>query len=358
MPGTPARSASRRRTMRSSFITWYPYCRRSDTIAAALGGTSHLVHYLSFKHPLHAPLKYPMQAATTWRILSAERPDLVLVAVPPIFDALAVGRYARRHHARFVIDAHTGIFLHRRWRWLLPLTRAISRRADAVIVTGEHLAGVVSSWAAHPVIIGDVPVQIGPGRPPAAIAKDRVVVVNTFSVDEPVAALLAAAGQVPTVEFFITGDVRYAPSGLVDGRPSNARFTGFLPEEDYAGLLRAADAIVVLTDHDHTMQRGAYEAVAVEKPLVTSNWGLLRETFSRGTVHVENEPAAIAAGVRLALAERTRLSGEMQILRREREALFAQRLGHLLDVVGTSSASADRPRAGTNGSSPSEELRP
>jgi hypothetical protein len=60
---------------------------------------------------------------------------------------------------------------------------------------------------------------------------------------------------------------------------------------------------------------------------------LLRETFSRGTIHVRNEPAAIADGVRRALAERDKLSTEMQSLGVERRALFASRLATLVDVI-------------------------
>jgi len=320
--------------MRTSFITWYPYCRRSDTIAEALGGTSHLIHYLSFKRMLHAPLKYVLQTVATLRVLRKERPELVLVAVPPIFAALPVWLYACRRGARFVIDAHTGIFEHARWRWLLPLTRALMRRADAVIVTGPHLRQLVTSWGARAVIIGDVPVRFGPGRTPAPCHGPRIVVVNTFSVDEPVDTLLAAARALPDTHFFITGDTRYARPAWLAERPANVTFTSFVSEEDYAGLLRAADVVVVLTTTDHTMQRGAYEAVALGKPLVTSDWGLLRETFSRGTIHVANQPDAVADGVRRALAERDVLAREMNELRHERRQLFSTRIQELLAAVG------------------------
>lgn len=312
-----------------SFITWYPYCRRSDAIAAALGGPSHLIHYLGFRQPLHAPLKYVLQTAATLRVLHAERPEVVLVAVPPIFAALPVWFYARRHGARFVVDAHTGIFEHTRWRWFLPITRAVMRRADAVIVTGEHLRQVVESWGGHPVIIGDVPVQFGAGLPPPPSQGPRVVIVNSFSVDEPVDALLAAARMLHDVSFFITGDTRHARTEWIESRPCNVTFTGFVSEQEYAGLLRAADLVVVLTTHDHTMQRGGYEAVALCKPLVTSDWGLLRETFSRGTIHVRNEAPAIAAGIRRAIAQRDSLACDMVLLKREREAIFTARLEEL-----------------------------
>lgn len=318
---------------RATFITWYPYCRRSDTIAEALGGTSHLVHYLSFKRPLQAPFKYLMQTVATLRILRRERPNLVLVAVPPVFAALPVWYWARRHGARFVIDAHTGIFEHARWTWLLPLSKLLLRRADAVVVTGEHLRQRVAEWGARAVVIGDVPVKFGPGLPPTPCDGPRVVVVNTFSVDEPVDAVLEAARRLGQTQFFVTGDVRAARPSWIREKPANLSFTGFLPEEEYAGLLRAADVVLVLTTHDHTMQRGGYEAVALGKPLVTSDWGLLRETFSRGTVHVRNEPAAIADGLSRAIENRQRLGVEMLDLGTERRALFETRLANLVRVV-------------------------
>ncbi len=320
--------------MRPCFVTWSPYCRRSDAIAEALGGSSHLIHYLSYKRPLHAPLKYVLQTVATLRVLARERPDVTLVAVPPLFAVLPVWLHARRHRTRFVVDAHTGIFEHARWRWLLPLTRRAFRAADAVVVTGEHLRCRVAAWGARAIIIGDVPVRFVPGRSPAPCGGPRVVVVNTFSVDEPVDAVLGAAHALGDARFFVTGDVRQARPQWLAARPPNLHFTGFVSEDDYAGLLRAADVVVVLTTHDHTMQRGGYEAVALGKPLVTSDWGLLRETFSRGTVHVANTPEAIADGIRRALAERQRLGEEMRLLRTEREGIFAGRLAELRRAVG------------------------
>jgi len=97
------------------------------------------------------------------------------------------------------------------------------------------------------------------------------------------------------------------------------------------------------------MQRGAYEAVAVERPLVTSDWGILRETFSRGTVHVRNDAGAIAAGIRRALAERDPLVAEMRVLRRERQALFAERLARLLATIGADEKAAGEPLAAAPG---------
>jgi glycosyltransferase involved in cell wall biosynthesis len=159
------------------------------------------------------------------------------------------------------------------------------------------------------------------------------VVVNSFSVDEPLDAIIEAARLVGDARFFVTGDTRYATPAHLNGRPSNLTFTGFLSEEAYAGLLRAADVVLVLTTHDLTMQRGAYEAVALGRPLVTSDWPILRETFSRGTLHVQNTAEAIARGIRVALERRGFLAEEMLQLRQERHAIFAARLQALRQVL-------------------------
>jgi glycosyltransferase involved in cell wall biosynthesis len=312
--------------MRMVFITWYPSCRRSDAIAEALGGVSHLIHYFNFKQPLQAPFKYVMQALDTLRRLRRELPRVVFVASPPVFAVLPVWLYCAFHRSRFVIDAHTGVFDDPRWKWLTPVTRFLARRAAATIVTNDHLAAQVRAWGAKAIIIGDVPVTFPASEPVDLGGGTHVVVVNTFSQDEPVEDIIAAARKLPEVRFHITGNPKHARSRIPQSLPANVRLTGWLPESEYAGLLRASDAVMCLTTHDHTMQRGAYEAMALGKPLVTSDWGVLRKTFCRGTIHVENSPDAIVAGVVRAMRECRDLAASMEWLRHERAALFAENL--------------------------------
>jgi hypothetical protein len=81
------------------------------------------------------------------------------------------------------------------------------------------------------------------------------------------------------------------------------------------------------------MQRGAYEAMALEKPLITSNWPLLRQTLNKGTIHVENTASAIAAGIELAIRDHKRLGIEMKELRHENDIEFKVKLNKLLEIV-------------------------
>lgn len=326
--------------MRVSFITWYPSCRRSDALAKALGGVSHLIHYLEFKQPLYAPFKYVLQTLATLGQLRRDQPELILVASPPVIAVLAVWAYARLCRVPYVVDAHTGVFDDPRWQWLSWLSRFLSRGAIATVVTNGFLKRRVEDWGARAFIIGDVPVDFAAVTPVDLGAGFHVVVINTYSQDEPLEEILAAAKALPACQFHVTGNPRHARHNLNESVPANVRLTGWLSEAGYAGLLRAADVIVCLTTHNHTMQRGGYEAMALEKPLITSNWQLLRDTFSAGTVHVDNTPAAIAQAIQRVMAEQLELSADMGRLRRERMRIFSANLGLLQRLLTGQNAAA------------------
>lgn len=319
--------------MRTSFITWYPSCRRSDALAKALSGTSHLIHYFTFKRPLQAPFKYILQARDTVRLLRKDRPQLILVASPPVFATLVVWLYCCIYRTRFIIDAHTGIFDDPRWTWLKFLSRFLARRAETTIVTNAFLQKKVESWGATAMIIGDVPVDFPSVKPATLGPGFHVVVINSFSQDEPLDEILAATKQLPDVQFHITGNPKHARNEYLESLPGNARLTGWLSDDEYAALLRAADTVMCLTTHDHTMQRGAYEAMALDKPLITSNWELLRKTFYYGTIHVGATVQEIVQAVNQAKREHEKLVQEMQQLRHERSDVFATNLQALREIL-------------------------
>jgi glycosyltransferase involved in cell wall biosynthesis len=265
--------------------------------------------------------------------LYKEKPDVVLVASPPVVAAVPVYLYVRLRNIPFVIDAHTGVFDDPRWTWLLPLSRLLSRSAVATLVTNDHLEGIVRSWGAQALILDVVPMSF-PGKGNGNLRSDcNFAIINTFSRDEPMEAVIAAAKNFPEVVFYVTGDVTRASSTLQKGSPANVHFTGWLEDGDYANLLRNATAIMVLTTRDHTMQRGALEAMELEKPLITSNWPLLRQTFSRGTIHVDNSVEGITAAIDTVLRDREWLESEMKALRAEKIDEFKINLKRLLTLV-------------------------
>jgi glycosyltransferase involved in cell wall biosynthesis len=299
------------------FIAWIAHNRRSQLIAAKLRMKLYLIQSLKRRYGL-APLRYVLQAIRTLPILVRERPKVVFVQNPPIFAALVVYLYAKLWSARYVIDSHTVALLAPWWKWTLPLHAFLSRRAITTIVTNDHLKAMVEAWGANAFVLADIPTTFPQGKPFPVDGRFSVAVINSFSPDEPIGEVLEAAISLPDVQFYITGDPIRAREELLQHHPDNVEFTGFLPDEVYFGLLRAVQAIVVLTTDNHTMQRGACEAVSLGQPIITSDWPLLKAYFPKGTIHVDNSSQGIREGILRMQEERESLAREILDLQGER----------------------------------------
>ncbi len=231
--------------------------------------------------------KYLMQAVRTLGILVRNRPGVVFVMAPPPVACLPVWLYAKATGAKFVIDAHTGAFFDGPWNRLGFLQRFFSRRAVTTVVTNRHLGERVESWGADATIVTDVPVCFPEPDPVALHGDCTMTLVASFCPDEPIETFFEAAARTPEVQFYVTGDDGRLAPAIRAKVPTNVRFTGFLPDSRYVGQLQASDAVIALTTRDHTMQRAAYEAVYLGKPVLTSDFAVLRETFPKGAVHVD-----------------------------------------------------------------------
>ena len=301
------------------FISWAPFCSRSDSIAARLGGSSFMVYSSRYgSRYLTVPFKYLSQAIRTLRILFRERPAAVFVMTPPVVACLPAWIYARLTGTMFVIDAHTGAFLDSRWKPLLFSHSGFSRAARTTLVTNEYMQRIVEGWNASATIVRDVPVCFAEPALARLEGECNMTLVSTFTRDEPIEMFFKAAAQLPEISFHVTGNYRRANARVLAGKPDNVRLTGFLADPDYVGLLLASDAVISLTTLDNTMQRGAYEAVYLGRPVITSNFDLLRRHFCKGTVHVDNTADDVVAGVQRMRANLDRFGAEIRDLREER----------------------------------------
>jgi len=317
---------------RRLFLGWVPRSRRSQVLAERLGAELHQLRRLKHRSPIHAPFRYSLLALDTWRLLSQSRPHVVFVQNPPPVLALVVWLFSLRHPLALVIDHHTAAF-GRAWCWILPAQRFLAREARLNIVTNEHWQALVEGWGGDTMILDDMPTQFPIGNPYPMEGRANVAVISTFAPDEPLEAVVTAAAELPEVHFYITGDSGRASRSLLAKTPENVTFTGFLPDDDYFGLLRGADAVVALTTRNYTNQRGACEAVWLGKALITSDWPVLRASFNLGTVHVSNTAEGIKAGVLKAVQESSMLSAEMVQLQETRREAWRTASRRLEDVL-------------------------
>jgi hypothetical protein len=302
----------------ATFIVWSPRYKgtRSAWIASELGMPEpDYVAPTSGRGWRAAPLKYPRQIVSTLTLLIRRRPRVVFVQSPPSFATWTAALFATMGRTALVIDAHSDAFERGIWtrpRWLNAL---VARRAALTIVTGPHWANVITSMGGRPAVVPAVPTPLTVGAPPP-MSGFNVAVVTTWAADEPMEAIFAAARACPAATFQVTGKPRGIERYGSD-IPANVRLTGFLDEPAYNGLLANANAVMCLTTRDHTMQNGAAEALYLGTPIITSDWAVLRDYFSRGTIHVDNSPGAIAAAVQRIIDEEPALRAEVRALRDE-----------------------------------------
>jgi glycosyltransferase involved in cell wall biosynthesis len=110
-------------------------------------------------------------------------------------------------------------------------------------------------------------------------------------------------------------------------------FTGFMEYGNYLRLLEDSDGIMVLTSRNRTMLSGAYEALALGKPLITSNWDPLKQYFNKGTIHIDNTSKQIKEAVNLIQRNKEKLAKDMGQLKIERNNEWEQKFAEFKSLV-------------------------
>jgi glycosyltransferase involved in cell wall biosynthesis len=274
-----------------------------------------------------------MQAWQTWRVLRQDRPDIVFVQNPPIFSVLVAFLYARRYGLKYVIDSHTGAFLTLRWRWSLGLHRMLSRRAQTTIVHNKSQQEIVKRWGCRHCVIAFIPGDYSFREHFPLDGEFNVAVISTFQADEPLDVVFNAAGRLPDVTFYVTGDSNCAEPRFLAEAPDNCRITGYLTYEQYVGLVSEVDICLDLTTRNHTLLMGAFEAVSLGTPLIVSDSPILRDYFCLGTVYALNTVEGVCEAVRLAQRDHAALRRDILLLRERLQTEWEQNFAELRHLI-------------------------
>ena len=309
-------------------IGWMPHSQRSRTIAVQLGFELLLLGRPGFRRPWTAAITYPLLTARTLLLMARMRPRAIVVVAPPFVAPLIVLPLARLLRTRVAIDIHSGAVLDRRWRWSLPILRWTCRRADAAVTTLASLANRLPANGTILVIPDPLPeFRVNDTQPRDPSARPRVVAVCGWGDDEPITALLDAVRGQPW-DVVLTGK---SPLGMP--APDNVRLTGFLDDDAYLLTLESAAVVVVLTTREETLLSGAWEALAVGRPLVVSATLSLRETFGPEVARAEPTAPSIRGAIALTLDDADAANRSRRLARRFRAANASelQRLVAALD---------------------------
>ena len=321
--------------MRILFFVWGSHSIRARSISKHLGASLYLLSTSRVKHPV--------LYIKTLRILLKERPGIVFCQSPPISCAFVVTLYcyfcSQKSRPKVLIDLHTGAIER---PWSRRISKFVMQRANANIVTNLELQNLlITNYSIKPIVLEDpVPdlaaeLSMSKGYQISSNPEEvfKIAVISSFAEDEPLEEVLKAAAELSDIKFFITGDSANIYHRQLSKKSPNIFFTGFLHYVDYVHLIQQVDAIMDLTTSGRTMVTGAYEAVALGLPLITSNSDPLKRYFNKGTIHVNNTQNDIKRAIRIAQERKEELKKEMRELRSERLNEYEKKISNLKNFL-------------------------
>ena len=163
-----------------------------------------------------------------------------------------------------------------------------------------------------------------------------IAIISSFAWDEPLDKILCSAKALPDVRFYITGEKEWINrKDFLNHASNNIIFTGFLNYADYITLLQQVDVVMVLTTKNRTTLSGGYEALALAKPLITSNSVPVIRYFTKGAIFVDNSVEEIKKAIRLAQRRKEELTKEMFLLKEEKIREWEKRFANFKDLLSS-----------------------
>lgn len=317
--------------MKGIWVTW-EIQRRNRGISSALGWPLYEVTY-----PGSRLQRYLYSSAKTIQNIFKEKPQIVAAQNPSILLAALVILFKYFIGFKVVIDAHnSGIYpMEGKNDALMAVSRWLQRHADLTIVTNEQLQSIVETNGGRAFVLPDrltdeIPkVKLFPVK-----GKVNIAFICTYSVDEPYQEVIQAAKILSSdVMIYITG--KYKGKVTESQVPENVKLLGFISEEDYWALLSSVDYIMDLTLREGCLVCGAYEGVALSKPLILSDTQTLRSYFSKGCVYVKPTAKSIAAGVQDIIKDHNVLGSDIKELKENLTASWNKAFQDFYKILAT-----------------------
>lgn len=295
----------------SAWVTWEVQIR-NRSMAKALDVP--LFEMLSNKSRW---LKYPELAYKTFSLIRKNKVKTLFVQNPSIVLSFLAVLLKPIFGLTLVVDAHNaGIYpLEGRSILLNSIAKFIAKKADYVLVSNTYLAKIVIGWNGNPIVISDpIPDLEIPSFLNSNETKPYIFFVCTWADDEPFQEVLEAAKHVD-IDIYFTGNYKKIYKDGIPNAPENVKLLGFVSEEDYVNYFHQSLAAMDLTTRENCLVCGAYEALALNKPMILSESRVNRELFSRGFLYTPNTVEGISKSISTILHKHKELESQITELK-------------------------------------------
>jgi glycosyltransferase involved in cell wall biosynthesis len=323
------------KTKKILVIAWAQHSIRSKKIAHSLNSKFFIKGYRS-RAKILSVIKYIRLSINTLNLLQKEKPDVIICQIPPLFLAYFTLIYkflTFSNKPDIILDLHTAAF-HKPWTYFNFINNYLFKKSLYLIVTNKQLLSEIDIRYRNKVLILEDPIfalpevkvenkistlQLSPICGNHYDKSFKIGIICSFAEDEPISEILSSTKLIPNVKFFISGDHSRIHSKLTDDfTSSNLQYTGFLEYSDYIKLMSSMDVIMVLTKRSKTLLSGCYEALMLEKPIITSNFEVLKDSFQKGAVFVDNSVPQIVNAIEKVESNYGKLKEEIKYLKEEK----------------------------------------
>ena len=316
------------------YIAWINYSPVAHNTAYYLGAN---VYYIQYTKSMYLKLvHYILAFIKTLFVLQQNEPDVIFVQNPPIFSVLPVWIYCRFHKKNYVIDSHSGAFLYRTWARFLWLFRYLAKQALMNIQHNDEITNRVLEWKASAMTMAPLPLRLNSESVYPLNNGFNVAVISSFAPDEPVEQIINTANRIPSINFYMTGNLKNLKKEFLVNAPKNLIFTNFLKTDQYIALLKGCDVIMCLTSHSSTMLWGALEGLIIGRPIITSNQEVLKNYFIKGTICADNNAESLQNAIHQIKENYKHYQEEILTLRGLRIQEWENKFKKLLEILNQS----------------------
>lgn len=281
-------------------------------------------------------IRYIHLSILTFSLIKKTSANVVVVQNPSIILALIANVFCRLYRKQLAVDAHNGgLFPIDGKYWALnKLAQLIVKVTPLTIVSNMELQKYVEGEGGQAIVVPDPLPDIVPITKHTNQQPYKAVFVCTWASDEPYLEVIEAAKRLPDdITLYITGNHKGKVSIPKQANP-NIVLTGYISDEEYASLLSCADVTIDLTTRDNCLVCGAYESVALEKPMILSDKLALKSYFNKGALYTENNAEDIAKKIIESRRINSQLQDEVRELKKQKTIDWPSVKHGLLHALG------------------------